>query len=179
MHLPTVDQLPAVPHVRRELVSPWSMAAMNAYLDSERRRNARRSAREAEQRIADGAAHADVMGALGAAETLAPADERPWHAARLDAYADHYGLRGWYRYTDYRGEHRVQVNFIRTREDGERGRYYVTDYQKYGPREWRAVDRDTGDVAYQHTNRSEVQSWINRAEGVPPDIVDVHLPDVA
>ncbi|WP_329143599.1 hypothetical protein OIU91_06350 [Streptomyces sp. NBC_01456] len=69
--------------------------------------------------------HSAVVGQLAAAEEAAPESDRPWHAARLDAYAAAYGLKGWYRTTYERGDHHVQVNRIRTAADGDRGRYRV------------------------------------------------------
>lgn len=54
-----------------------------------------------------------VLDYLAAAESAAPEAERPWHAARLDAWVAAYGLTGWRRFTNERGHHEVFVGRVR------------------------------------------------------------------
>jgi hypothetical protein len=52
---------------------------------------------------AEGADVPAVFKALARAEGAAPDDTRPWHAARVDAYATEHGIKGWHRHTDSLG----------------------------------------------------------------------------
>jgi hypothetical protein len=157
---------PAVPG--RDTVDSWSLASMTGYLQALNRRQAWHAATEAARRQHAGARHFDVMLALAAAEEAAPGAERPWHAARLDSYAAAYGLRGWYRHLDGHGKHRVQVNKIRTRDDGDRGRYYASSPVLGAARH--VVDRDTGVIVARCGSPAEADAWIAQAEGAggPP-----------
>ena len=152
---------PAVPD--RATVDSWSLASMTGYLEALDRRQAWHAAAEAGRRQHAGARHFDIMLALAAAEEAAPEAERPWHAARLDSYAAAYGLRGWYRYIDGHGKHRIQVNKIRTRDDGDRGRYYASSPVLGSGRH--VVDRDTGAIVAQCGSPAEADVWIAQAEG--------------
>lgn len=125
----------------------------------------------------DGAPHARVLSALAGAEVLAPAAHRAWHAARLDAYAAAYGLRGWYRYTDFRGRHSIQINRIRTRADGDIGRYYVhAAAYMHAPQHHWVVDRDTGRTVYRSHSGRIAQQWITVHEQALGQIAT--LPDI-
>ncbi|WP_127357647.1 hypothetical protein [Actinacidiphila soli] len=120
-------------------ISAWDGPGMDAYFVASARASANEAARIAGRIQVTGrgirdwhsSVHDAVISTLAAAETIAPQTDRPWHAARLDAYAAAYGLRGWHRHTDFRGKHAVQVNKIRTHLDGDRGRYYPA---AHGPR---------------------------------------------
>jgi hypothetical protein len=153
---------PVVPP--RELVSSWSLRSMTGYLEALDARQAWHAGMRAAQRQRDGASHFDVMMALAGAEMRALPADRPAYAARLDAYASHYGLRGWYRYTMRcaGGKHAVQVNKLRTPEDGEAGRYFASSTPLGRPH---VVDRDTGRiVARDFADSKAAQGWITRAE---------------
>jgi hypothetical protein len=152
---------PAVP--ARDTVDSWSLASMTGYLQALDDRQAWHAATEAARRQQAGARHFDVMLALAAAEEAAPEAGRPWHAGRLDSYAAAYGLLGWYRYVDGHGTHRVQVNKIRTRGDGDRGRYYASSPVLGSGRH--IVDRDTGVIVAQCCSPAEADAWITQAEG--------------
>ncbi|MFJ1742427.1 hypothetical protein ACIOG4_27610 [Streptomyces microflavus] len=114
--------------------------------------------------------HGAVLSSLAAAEENAPEAERPWHADRLDAYAAAYGLRGWYRYRDFRGRHAVQVSRIRTHADGNRGRYYPAGNGPAGSAinsglsAACVVDRDTNRVVYEAISRRIARQWIEAHE---------------
>ena len=113
----------------------------------------------------DGAPVVDVFKALACAEGAAPADTRPWHAARLDAYAAAFGLRGWYRYADHRGKHCIAISLLRTAADGDRGRYYshTAAYMHLPLNHW-VIDRDTGRTVYRTYSGRIAQQWIDEAE---------------
>ena len=160
--VPDLSDLPPEP-VAQASYDEWSLPSMGGYLASMDSRNAWYAASMAAQRQQQGAPHLDVVLALATAEERAPASERPFHAARLDAYVAAYGLRGWYRYVDSKGVPRVQVNFLRTPDMGDRGRYYVSTATLC----WsRVVDRDTGKFAGgDFTSRKAAEAWITEAEG--------------
>jgi hypothetical protein len=154
---------PAVP--AQGSYDEWSLTSMTGYLAALDRYGAWHSAATAAQRQREGAPHLDIMLALAAAEERAPEADRPWHAARLDGYAAAYELRGWYRYTDSRGHHRVQVNRLRGPADGNRGRWYVNTAILT---RLRVVDRDTGQYATGPLTRAEADAWITAAEATSP-----------
>lgn len=147
----------------RDLVSSWHAGSMAKYLDLLDRHGVAKIATRADKLVADGATHLRVLSALAGAESSAPDDERHLHAARTDAYAAHYGLRGWYRYRGERGEHRVAVNYLRTAADGDVDRHYV-HRPLISSENW-VMDRDTGQVAARAPYRHAADEWIARAEG--------------
>ncbi|MFI1189209.1 hypothetical protein [Streptomyces californicus] len=162
---------------------------MSAHLTALARQSANRAAERAGQIQRTGLGirewhnsfHAAVLSSLAAAETNAPEAERSWHAARLDAYAAAYGLRGWYRHTDFRGRHTVQVNMIRTHADGDRGRYYTTDASSGGgfrPGPYRAsvVDRDSQRVVYRAISAPIARQWVTQHESGETDGVPASRP---
>jgi hypothetical protein len=161
--VPDLSDMPAEP-ARPPGYSEWSLSSMRRYLEGLDRRDAWHHAATAARRQAEGAPHRDVMQALAAAEQAAPDAEKPWHARRLDAYAAAYGLRGWYRYKNHRREPRVQVNKLRTPQDGERGRYYV--FQPFPHSRPRVVDRDDGQfVGGEFADSKTAREWITAVEG--------------
>jgi hypothetical protein len=143
---------------------------MQGHLDAQARAGLHAAASRAVQLEQSGAPHLKVMLALAGAEGQAArlgAEELAFHAARLDAYAEAHGLRGWYRYTDFRGEHRVQVNLIRTLADGNHGRYFVHYIPLTPPNEkphW-VIDRDTGRTVTRYATATEANAWIVAAGG--------------
>ncbi|MGW1887791.1 hypothetical protein [Streptomyces sp. NPDC001970] len=159
-------------------ISPWDGAGMTAHLEASARASANRAARRAARiqttgrgvRAWHASIHAAVLDALAAAETAAPAADRPWHASRLDAYAAAYGLRGWYRYTNHHGKHAVQVNRIRTHMDGNHGRYYTARHaprgsvMNPGPYTHCVVDRDTQRTVYEAIAPRIAHQWIKEHE---------------
>jgi hypothetical protein len=134
----------------------WSLGAMTTYLREMDLRAVDARIERAQRLIADGARHQDVMGALSAVENgLAKyPDLQPEQQAVTDAYAERYGLRGWYRYTSTQpgeeGQRRMYVNYIRTREDGDVGRYFASSGVaggRYLDGSWvKVVDRDSHKV---------------------------------
>jgi len=113
----------------------------------------------------DGAPVGDVFRVLASAEVLAPADARLWHAERLDAYAAAFGLRGWYRYSDFRGQHCIAINLLRLAADGDCGRYFSTrDFLPKPPLTHSVIDRDTGRTVYRAISGPIAQQWINEKE---------------
>lgn len=116
----------------------------------------------------DGAPFRDILCALAAAEEAAPADARPWHAARLDAYTGALGLRGWHRRSNHLGEHRIQINYLRLPADGDRSRYYsrAGAYMHLPLNHW-VIDRDTGRTVYRSYSGRIAQQWINETERTP------------
>lgn len=159
-------------------IDPWDGAGMRAHLVALARRTANAAAQRAGEIQSTGRGirewhssfHGAVLSSLAAAEENAPESERPWHADRLDAYAAAYGLRGWYRYRDFRGRHAVQVSRIRTHTDGNRGRYYAAGNGPAGsainPGLFAAcvVDRDTNRVVYEAISRRIARQWIEAHE---------------
>ncbi|MCX4515899.1 hypothetical protein OHA27_37920 [Streptomyces sp. NBC_01619] len=159
-------------------IDPWDGAGMTAHLIACARRAANGAAQRAGRMQATGkgmrewhtSIHAAVLSTLAAAEQNAPEPDRPWHAARLDAYAAAYGLRGWYRYTDFRGKHAIQVNRIRTHLDGNHGRYYTTRHaprgsvMNSGPYSHGVVDRDTQRQVYEAVSARIALQWIQEHE---------------
>jgi hypothetical protein len=187
--MPSLDLPPApdAPTDRPDstLVSSWSATSMDNYLRQSRRWEAGRRSAHADKLIAYGAVHEEVMMTLGRAEEFAPDDERAAYIARTDAYAAHYGLRGWYRYTadrramDSDSRHRVQVNKLRTPADGNRHRYFYYTPMKYAyPKEYAVIDRDTGTVVFRDTDKATAQKWITTAEAAidPTQVVIVDTP---
>ena len=149
MNPPDLSQLPPEPKVpTRESVSSWDKAGMTAYLRAGESHQAWAHAKHAGELQKSGASHQEIMGALGAAESTAPADERALHAARLDAYAKAHGLKGWYRHettASVQNKHMVQVNKIRTPAEGDKGRYYALPPMAGATsQKTTIVDRDTG-----------------------------------
>ncbi|MFE2640184.1 hypothetical protein ACFXKF_36470 [Streptomyces scopuliridis] len=159
-------------------ISAWDGAGMSAHLVAAARRTANGAAQRAGQIQSTGrgvrewhsGVHSAVLSSLAAAETNAPEAERPWHAGRLDAYAAAYGLRGWYRYTDFRGQHAVQVNLIRTHIDGDRGRYFAASHGPVGsainpgPFSACVVDRDSHRRVYEAISPRIARQWIEQHE---------------
>lgn len=159
-------------------ISAWDGPGMDAYFVASARASANRATRRAGhiQLTGRGArqwhssVHAAVLSALAAAEENAPEADRPWHAARLDTYAAAYGLRGWYRYTDFRGKHAIQVNLMRTHLDGDRGRYYTTalgprgSILNPGPYSHHVVDRDSQRMVYNAVSARIARQWIQEHE---------------
>lgn len=156
-------------------VDDRSRSSMVAYLDALARRRAWVCARRAVEIQAGDAgfesrhssAHGAIVSALAAAETRAPAAERSVYASMLDAYAAAYGLKGWYRCTNDRGEHQVQVNRIRTAAEGDRGRYFVVRGAFWADEPYWVVDRDTGRTAYRAETPAAAQEWLEAAETAP------------
>lgn len=172
--LSNLTGMPEGPHPDDVIDSSWVMSTMQAKLDARRRLAANSAARKAGECQSTGkwvrdwhvSRYAAVLSLLAAAEQNALDEDRPWHAARLDAYAAAYGLRGWHRYTDLRGKHSIQVNLIRTYLDGDRGRYYVHSAYRplHGPTSYWVIDRDTHATAYRATSSGIAQQWIAEAE---------------
>ncbi|MFE0974348.1 hypothetical protein [Streptomyces rochei] len=107
---------------------------------------------------------AAVLALLAAAEEHAPAEDRPWHAARLNLYATAHGLQGWYR--DHSGGRlRIHVNRIRRRADRDQGRHHVLDAGPlHGPLRYWVVDRDAGCPVYRSHSSNVAHQWIGEAE---------------
>lgn len=162
----TLPQRPPVPD--RDRVDSWDMASMDGHLEAQDRLAAWGSAWLAARYQEQRRPHLPVMLALAGAETKAPAADRPFHAARLDAYAAAYGLSGWYRGTDFRGKPFVQVNKLRTAADGNAGRYFIHHADAYQHRAdgafW-VVDRDTGLTAHRAHSAKEAAAWITENGG--------------
>lgn len=139
--------------------------AFRLHDDGKARQDAYNHAVRAARLQKDGAPATDVFKALARAEEAAPTDSRPWHAARLDAYAAAHGVRGWYRNTDSRGQCRIQISRLRLREDGDRGRYYThtASYAHLPLNSW-VIDRDTGHTVYRTFAGRIAQQWIGAHE---------------
>ena len=165
--------MPDGPLPDRDAIDDWSIKSFDDYFTATARHSARTFAQRAAECEATGrwmkdwhaSRHAAVLSLLAAAEQAAPGEDRPWHAARLDSYAERYGLRGWHRYTDFRGKHCIQINLIRTREDGEHGRHYVHAADRmHGPLRFWVIDRDTHRTVYRSFASRIAQQWIEEAE---------------
>lgn len=115
---------------------------------------------------AEGAAVTLVFKALANAESAAPDDVRPWHAARVDAYAAEHGIKGWYRRTDYRGNKYIVADVLRlVREVGDQGRYFsARDFMPTPPLKVSVIDRDSGRTAYRAINIGIAEQWIREHE---------------
>lgn len=115
---------------------------------------------------AAGAAVTQVFKALANAESAAPDDTRPWHAARVDAYAAEHGIKGWHRRTDLRGKKYVVTDVLRlVSVNGDKGRYYSTrDFMPCPPLTVSVVDRDSGRTAYRAINSGIAEQWIREHE---------------
>ena len=168
--VPDLSELPPEPPVpSRESTDIWSLKSMSDYTAAQDRWAAWKLADQAGRLQRADASHYDVMMALAGAENVAPEPERPFHAARLDAYAAAYGLRGWHRGTgrdrDGRdGQPRVYVNQVRTAADRDHGRYYShRPLSVLGPGH-DVIDRDTGQAAAHLATREEADAWIRHAE---------------
>lgn len=141
------------------------LSAFRLHDDAKARQKAYDHAVRAARLQKDGAPVVDVFKSLACAEEAAPADTRPWHAARLDAYTAAFGLRGWYRYTDFRGKRCIAINLLRFAADGDRGRYYsdAGAYMHLPLNHW-VIDRDTGRTVYRTYSGRIAQQWIEAAE---------------
>lgn len=165
--------MPDGPHPNPDLVSDWSLKSFDIYFNNAARHTANTFARKATETEATGrwvkrwhkSRQAAVLALLAAAEEAALPEDRPWHAARLDTYAELHGLRGWYR-SCRDGKHRVHVNLLRRREDGDRGRYFVSPSYalRGGMRPSSVVDRDSGEVVYRAINQRIAEQWIEEKE---------------
>ena len=178
---PDLSDLPPEPKVpSRESVDEWSMKSMGGYLDAGTRHDAWMHAARAGQLQKSGGSHQDIMQALAAAEMAAPAGkDREFHAKRLDAYAQAHGLKGFYRYESPLGggRHMVQVNKIRTPEEGDHGRYYASDpFRKGSPQ---IIDRDTGRIVGNAPDAKAARARIVELEARTPSVPNtvVHQPD--
>lgn len=143
--------------------------AFRLHDDTKARQAAHEHAVQATVLHATGATVLDVFRALVAAETAAPVDTRPWHAARLDTWATAHGIRGWRRCTDHHGEHHIATDRLRlATEDGDRGRYYVhtATYTHRTLNHW-VVDRDTGRTVYRTHSGNIARQWITTHEKDP------------
>lgn len=184
MSAPILTPLGAAPEPPdRDLVSSWSMESMDAYLNKGNRCGLHAVASRAVELERRDASHFKIMlalaGAEGHAARISP-DELAFHAARLDAYASAHQLRGWYRYADSHGEHRVQVNFIRS-GPSDVGRYYAHRLSEVSgdPRPYWVVDRDTGRTVATCATTEEAQAWIATAVGHAEDVGGRSIEDVA
>lgn len=160
---------PAPPEADRAAVDSWNAGSMQGYMDAQDRARAWSCARLAALYQKQGRPHLDVMLALSGAEHRSPTpEERAFHAARLDAYAAAYGLSGWYRGTDGHGRPYVQVNKLRTPEDGNAGRWFThrADEGCHGAdgAYW-VVDRDTGRTTFRAHSSKEAAAWITENGG--------------
>ena len=181
---PDLADLPPEPEVPpRDLVSSWSGGSMTGYMAAQNRRAAWQHAAEAGRLQQQGASHSDIMAKLAAAESTAYPEDRPFHAARLDAYAAAHGLRGWYRTTltarsawDPPDGHHVVVNLIRTLADGNHGRYYASQPLTVPGSGYHVIDRDTGQAAAEFATAEEVGAWIRDAEDEEPALLASSIP---
>jgi hypothetical protein len=156
---------PSAPPDRR-LLQGGSWLGTGIYLTAADRHAAATEVAQAASAQAGGAHPTEVFKFLARAENVAPAKDKAWHAARLDAYATAHGIRGWHR-REGRGGVEVYLMALRTREAGDRGRYY-THESRGMPRPaltHYVVDRDTGDVVYRTYSARIAQQWIDEAEG--------------
>ncbi|MGW2213297.1 hypothetical protein [Streptomyces sp. NPDC001781] len=134
--------------------------------DHEARVRAYEHAARACEREAAGEAVTQVFKALANAESAAPDDVRPLHAARVDAYAAEHGIKGWHRRTDLRGRGYIAMDRLRlVARDGDRGRYYsLRDFMPCPPLTVSVVDRDTGRTAYRALNYGIAEQWMREHE---------------
>lgn len=114
------------------------------------------------ERQAEGADVLAVFKALANAESAAPNDTRPWHAARVDAYAAEHGIKGWHRRTGEHGGHYITMDRLRlVGLVGDKGRYYsARDFMPAPPLKYSVVDRDTGRTAYRAVSGKIAEQWI-------------------
>lgn len=116
---------------------------------------------------ADGAAVTLVFKALANAEGAAPEADRPWHAARVDAYAAEHGIKGWHRRTGLRGKRYIAADRLRLVSlVGDQGRYY-THHDRYAhcpPLKCWVIDRDSGRTVYRTISGKIAQQWIDEHE---------------
>ncbi|MFF1717420.1 hypothetical protein [Streptomyces sp. NPDC058268] len=83
----------------RAAINDWSLSAFDTYFTAVARQRAHACAERAvvivttERGVRQWHAsrEAAVLGMLAAAEEAAPLEDRPWHAGRLDAYAEQRG----------------------------------------------------------------------------------------
>ncbi|MFH8805268.1 hypothetical protein ACH4F6_37965 [Streptomyces sp. NPDC017936] len=131
------------------------------------RQAAHQHAVRAAQLQADGAPVTTVFKALACAEGAAPDDTRPWHAARVDAWAEEHGIRGWHRRAGLRGRPYIAADRLRLLAvDGDRGRYY-THHDRYAhcpPLSHWVIDRDTGRTVYRTFAGGIAQQWVTEHE---------------
>lgn len=175
--------MPDGPPPREDLIDDWSLASFHTYFTAKARKGANQKAWKAGEiqagrrgpgshRGTHNPVHMAIVSALAGAEMFAPEEDRAWHAARLDAYTDAYGIKGWYRHTTKPrglcpGRHSVYVNLLRTRTEGDRGRYFVNPGpadRRRGPARFAVVDRDTGRIAYRAVSNGVAQQWIEEHE---------------
>lgn len=159
---------PVIPD--RDLVSSWSARSMTDYMTAQARAGLHEAAERARELEHRGAPHFKVVMPLAAAEMVAArigADELALHSARLDAYSNAHGLRGWYRCTDLRGKHAVQVNYLRTIADGNVDRYYTHRLTTFrpDPEPFWVIDRDTGRTVATCATAKAANAWIEAAGG--------------
>lgn len=116
---------------------------------------------------AEGANILAVFKALANAEGAAPDDTRPWHAARVDAYAAEHGIKGWHRRTSRMGHYIAADRLRLVSLDGDRGRYYsMRDFMPMPPLTVSVVDRDTGRTVYRALNGRIAEQWILEHESI-------------
>lgn len=162
--------MPQGPTPDQRLISVWSAESFDRYFTAVARQDANRQAEQAGERQHT-AQPSTVLGLLASAEEFAPETDRTWHAARLNAYANAHGLRGWYRTTRH-GKRIIQINAIRTRTDGNRGRYFIHIADRmHGPARFWVVDRDTGRTAHQAPTAGIAKQWIDQREAFPSPLV--------
>ena len=159
---------PSTPPDRR-LLKGRSWLGTGIYLTEKARCEAAGEAERAAAAQASGSRSTEVVRILAMAENAAPAKDKSWHAARLDAYAEAHGVRGWYR-KEGRDGVQVYLMVLRTRVEGDRGRYYWdwAQYRMTPPDRLLpsvVMDRDTGRVVYRAINQRIAQQWIDEAEG--------------
>jgi hypothetical protein len=158
--------MPDGPAPEPRLVRHWIGESFDRYFLATARRKANHQAREAARYWSQHkpGSWETVFRHLAAAEEYAPEVDHPWHAARLDAYVAAHGIKGWYRDT-CRGKHRVHLNLLRVREDGDRGRYFVHPADRMrGPAQFWVVDRDSGRTAYRAPTDGIARQWIDDME---------------
>jgi hypothetical protein len=158
---------PSAPPDRR-LLEGSSWLGTGIYLTAFARHEAAKEVERAVVAQTAGGHPTEVIRILARAENSAPAKDKAWHAARLDAYAAAHGVRGWYR-KEGRDGARVCLMVLRTCEAGDRGRYYAHESSGM-PRpalpHW-VVDRDSGRTAYRSFSGRIAQQWIDERENTP------------